>query len=136
PRLVTRRTALKGVSEVLAGERLTWGRTTFERALAWRPDRIEPRFEGDNCEVAAKGLRASVEASAQAWSTWARIRGNAIAHRLSGGLDSSIVLAALAAIPDRGEIICFNEFPSGAPEGDERLQAREAAALHGCELVE
>lgn len=136
PRLVTRRTALAGVSEVLAGERLTWGRTSFERALAWRPDRVEPCLDGDDFEAAAKGLRVSVEASARAWSNWARMRRAIIAHRLSGGLDSSIVLAALAGAPARGDIICFNEVPRGAPEGDERPQARDAAALHGCELVE
>ena len=135
PRLVTRRTGVAGVTEVLAGERLTWGRTSFERTLAWRPG-IGPLDNMTDLDAGVRTLRARVESSALAWSGWSRRRGGVVGHRLSGGLDSSLVLAALAAAPDRGEIVCFNEFPEDAPEGDERAQAREVAARHGCELVE
>jgi asparagine synthase (glutamine-hydrolysing) len=58
-----------------------------------------------------------------------------IALRLSGAFDSSTVLGLLRNCTD-AEIIAVNEFWEGAPEGDEREQAREVANRSGVVLHE
>jgi asparagine synthase (glutamine-hydrolysing) len=138
PRLVTKRTALTGVEELLAGEGLTLGRVTQERALIWRADAIGPRFGLQDFDAAAAALRETVRGSARAWVGWTKARGSTpIGHRLSGGLDSSIALGVLnEAAAGEVEIVCFNEFPEATPEGDERAMARVVAARNGRELVE
>ena len=54
---------------------------------------------------------------------------------LSGGLDSSIVLACLKDAPSRPRVTCFHYYPLGA-DLDERAYARAAAAKAGLELLE
>src|SRR5262249_17303481 len=58
-----------------------------------------------------------------------------IVHRLSGGLDSSIVLGCLREAPSRPRITSLNYFAKGA-DGDERRFARAAAAAAHCRLIE
>jgi asparagine synthase (glutamine-hydrolysing) len=55
--------------------------------------------------------------------------------RLSGGLDSSIVLGCLRDAPSRPRITCLNEHSEG-PDSDERHYAREASRAACCELIE
>lgn len=138
PRILTRRTALAGVEELLAGERLTLGRDSVERNCVWRPERKEPCQNIANFDAAASALRSAVMVSAKAWVGYNAARfGNPIVHRLSGGLDSSIVLGALnIAAGAEAEIICLNEYPEATPEGDERPLARAAAQHARRELVE
>ncbi len=137
PRLLTCRTAIKNVEELLAGERLSFGRDTWKRDLIWRPV-AENKFEVADFDVAAQTLRTAVVASASSWIAFNAAQGaQPIVHRLSGGLDSSIVLAALRANDaDPASVICFNEFPEKTPEGDERCLARLAADHFGYALVE
>lgn len=138
PRILTRRTALVGVEELLAGERLTLGRASLERGVVWRPERPNRRCELSSFDAAARALRQAVLQSARAWVGLNGAKGGRpIAHRLSGGLDSSIVLAALhQEAGGETEIVCFNEYPEATPEGDERVLARAAAQHAGRELVE
>ena len=59
-----------------------------------------------------------------------------IALRLSGGFDSSLMLALLRRNTE-AEIVCVNEYWEGAPEGDERAEAQAVARLFDapfCEL--
>ncbi|PZO55836.1 MAG: hypothetical protein DCF16_01840 [Alphaproteobacteria bacterium] len=135
PRILTKRTAIEGVEELLAGERLTLGRTSIERKFIWRPTQSGRKAIADFGQ-ARGALRAAVMESAASWNQYNDRRGaNPIAHRLSGGLDSSIVLGALRKAAG-GEIICFHEFPEATPEGDERAFARAAALYADCELIE
>lgn len=138
PRILTRRTAIAGVEEVLAGERLTLGRSSDERSFVWRPKRPDPAKEITDPAIAASALRSAVFESAQAWVGYNASRGSPpIVHRLSGGLDSSIVLAALNnAAKSDAEIVCFHEFPEATPEGDERRLARTAAQYARRALIE
>lgn len=138
PRILTRRTAIAGVEELLAGERLTLGRTSVERNSIWLPKRADRIKEIGDVDMAALALRNAVLDSADAWVKYNAMKGpRPIAHRLSGGLDSSIVLAALnQAAGAEAEIVCFHEFPEATPEGDERLLARLAARHAGRALVE
>lgn len=134
PRLVTSRCAIAGVREILAGERVTLSRDETQVEPLWRPVK-RPAFSSRDFAEAAEGLRGAVLESARAWLGAPFVRGRPVAHRLSGGLDSSIVLCALKTA-GAGEIVCFNEYPSGAPEGDERENARAAAARFGVPLRE
>lgn len=138
PRILTRRTAIAGVEELLAGERLTLGRTSVERNFIWLPKRADRIKEIGDVDMAAAALRNAVLDSADAWVKYNAMKGSRpIAHRLSGGLDSSIVLGALnQAAGAEAEIVCFHEFPEATPEGDERLLARLAARHAGRALVE
>lgn len=137
PRLLTNRTAMQYTEELLAGERLTMGRDSRRRDLVWRPHASD-KFGTADFNGAAQALRASVVASARAWWGLSEARGaTSIVHRLSGGLDSSIVLAALCeAGADRSSLVCFNEFPEATPEGDERSLARTVSQKFGVKLIE
>ena len=57
----------------------------------------------------------------QCVSSWAACR-SSILHELSGGLDSSIVLACLAAAPSKPRVTCCTHV-TDSPEGDERYYA-------------
>lgn len=132
PRHVSARTAIKGVREVTSGQCLSLKRSESIVVSAWRPVGLGPCFGVEDFETVAQGLRAVVEYSAGAWGQSA----GRILHRLSGGLDSSVALAALRAGAPDCEIVCLNERPSGLPEGDERIFARTAAANAGVRLIE
>ncbi|MEZ5997037.1 MAG: asparagine synthase C-terminal domain-containing protein [Hyphomonadaceae bacterium] len=135
PRILTKRTAIEDVEELLAGERLTLGRTSVERKFIWSPTQ-SGRTVITDFDQARGALRAAVMESATSWAQYNDRRGaNPIAHRLSGGLDSSIVLTALRKAAGE-EVICFHEYPEATPEGDERAFARAAALHAGCELIE
>jgi asparagine synthase (glutamine-hydrolysing) len=122
-----RRTGLTEVSQVLGGERITHERGRTTRALLWNPlQECEPPIE-DSTHAAAELQRVTRDV-VQAWAG----RYRTILHALSGGLDSSIVLACLRDAP--AAITCLNAFTSGA--GDERALARLVAQKAGRELLE
>lgn len=122
-----RRTGLMDVSQVLAGERIAHHGGKITRSLLWNPLReCEPPIE--DWDHAAAELRRVTKDVVQAWAR----QYDAILHGLSGGLDSSIVLACLRDVST--PITCMNVFSSGA--GDERAFARSVAQSVGCELLE
>lgn len=124
PRLATHETGVEGVYEVRPGECLTFTRDEVRSDILWRP--WAPNREIiDNFEIARERLGETVNASVRAWTHGQ----SKIALRLSGGLDSSIVLAALAKT--EAEIVCVNEYSAAAPEGDERAFAKAAAERAG-----
>jgi asparagine synthase (glutamine-hydrolysing) len=76
-------------------------------------------------------LREAIRSCVGAWASCY----DEVVHELSGGLDSTIVLACLCDVMSPANILCLNFFTE-TPEGDERSYARAAAALVGCQLVE
>ncbi|MBL8558736.1 MAG: hypothetical protein JNM47_08455 [Hyphomonadaceae bacterium] len=139
PGVASARTGLKGVTLVQPGERFTFSRETVSRDTLWRPQDFAParrRAGGvrESAADAAMRLSSSVTLAVRAWGTTAR----RAMVRLSGGLDSSIVLACLAqeGAPDTCEVLCVNEYARDVPEGDERQMARAAAARWGREVIE
>jgi len=129
-RTITRRTAILGLSEILPGEQIVFDRTGRRSHMFWRP---QTRAQaGQTFESAANRIRTVTIAACGAW---ARETG-AIVHQLSGGLDSSVALAAMRQGAPDAEILCLNEHPLNAPEGDERVFARLAAARAGAKLME
>ncbi len=75
--------------------------------------------------------RSTIIACTSAWASCYPI----ILHRLSGGLDSTIVLAALLRTHSRPTIRCANWYDA-TEVGDERRFARLVADRAGCELRE
>ncbi|MBL8544310.1 MAG: hypothetical protein JNJ63_10940 [Hyphomonadaceae bacterium] len=131
PRLSLRRTGIAGLEEIAPGEVWSSGREEEGRRQGWRPlGRISAHTPA---EIGAQ-IKGAVEQAALALTS----NRQRVLHRLSGGLDSSIVLSALAAARRmRGfELICVNEFSAEVPEGDERLLARASAQRLATELIE
>jgi asparagine synthase (glutamine-hydrolysing) len=130
PRIVNERTGLQGVREILAGECYALGAEHDGISLCWRPPARRVELAVADLTTLAKNLRARILSAGRAWVSAER----PILHRLSGGLDSSIALAALSRAG--ANIVCVNEWPRGFAEGDERQAARAVAARFGARLVE
>ncbi len=123
-------TGLNEVSEVLPAECveiMPSGRTS---RFVWNPTKIAETDVVENPEEAAMLLRKTVK------NTVAALAGcyDSVVHNL-GGIDSSIVLSALAATPKRPEITCIN-FYTESPAGEERFYSRQVAVKYGVPLVE
>lgn len=117
-----RETALSGVSEILPGEQLQIHDGTVTRALIWDPALIARTNVIEDPELAAHEMRRVTRACTY---SWAACYPNLL-HKLSGGLDSSIVLSCLQNAPSKPQITCLNYFSKGS-DGDERIFARAAA---------
>lgn len=155
PPLAKHSTGLEGVKPLPAGECLILSAQTRSAARLWDPAAIaaEPRFEQP--EAAAHALRSTVQNVVHAWAGCYRN----ITHRLSGGLDSSIVAACLAQAPSKPRLTYLNlaiesdgiqqhvHMPGVNPafhekiravvsHGDERYYARLVANLWNATLVE
>jgi asparagine synthase (glutamine-hydrolysing) len=132
PRLVSERTGLRGVREILAGECYAIGVDGAEAHLMWQPPRPSSDMIAAPVGEIAQDLRACVCAAAAAYAGV----NIPILHRLSGGLDSSIALTALVAAAPEAPLRCINEFTVDLGEGDEREAARASARRLGVELIE
>lgn len=131
PRLSLARTGIAGVEELAPGAVWLCGRSGDSRVQAWRPlNRVRPRAP----KSIASDIKSAVQQTALAFTDGQSL----VLHRLSGGLDSSIVLAALAAARHTRDfdLVCVNEFSTDVPEGDERVLARLTADRFRARLVE
>jgi asparagine synthase (glutamine-hydrolysing) len=129
--LQIRATGLNEVTEVQAGERISFRAGTSERELLWDPMRIVARGFIENPAEAGAAIRECVQHCVQTWAGLHR----SVIHNLSGGLDSSLVLSCLASMRNRPEVTCLHFYAPSSRE-DERKFARLAAAHFGAELVE
>jgi asparagine synthase (glutamine-hydrolysing) len=126
--LSARATALQGVSELWPGHVLHMSRTGQSLECAWRPPRASLERPAPQADELSDIAAACVSARAQGATR--------ILHRLSGGLDSSIVLGLLCQARAREAVLAINVASRLSPEGDERTFARLACARHGVELLE
>ncbi len=124
-------TGLNEVSELQPGECIEIAGRNRRRWLYWHPARIASTDPIEDVGQAATMLRETARACTDAWASG---HGNVL-HRLSGGLDSSIVLSCLHSARARPKITCLNYYTPEA-EGDERRFARLAAARAECRLIE
>ena len=155
PSLMTIQTGLDNVTELPSGERLTFERDTMSRARLWNPVSFACEPDFSTPEQAAQSLRSTLQTTVNAWaSCYGRIT-----HRLSGGLDSSIVAACLAHAPSKPELTFLNlsidvgfdqlrfhrhgldkrteeKVRAIAGHGDERYFARLVAKRWNVELVQ
>lgn len=98
----------------------------------WSPADIYRSDVMEDPAQAACQLRETVMASVSAWAgSYGRI-----IHKLSGGLDSSIVLACLRQCREAKDITALNYHPAGDRSGDERAFARQVAGFYGVDLIE
>lgn len=102
--LRSRDCSLTGIEEIPGAERVTLSRGHIDRAVLWNPAQIAANPREDRVEVAAKALRDTVQATVDAWARCYRV----ITHKLSGGLDSSILAGCLAQAPSRPSINYLN----------------------------
>lgn len=121
-------TCLEGVRELRGGERLTIGPDGAKLETLWSPWTFAARPIADRAE-AVRRVRDAVHASVAAHGADA----SRVLLKLSGGLDSSIVAAALrhTGVP----FSCLT-LVTEAATGDERPYARQVTAHLGVDLIE
>jgi asparagine synthase (glutamine-hydrolysing) len=124
-------TALREVSQLLAGECIETRAGVSKRFFYWDPLQIANSEAIEDLGAAVAAMRRCVRDVVHAWAS----THDHLLLSLSGGLDSSIVLACLKDAPSRPRVTCFHYYPLGA-DLDERAFARAAAAKAGVELIE
>ena len=124
-------TALREVTQVLAGECVETRAGVSKRFFYWDPLQIANTDVIEDLDEAVAAMRQCVRDVVHAWASCH----DHVLLSLSGGLDSSIVLACLKDAPSQPRITCFHYYPLGA-DLDERAYARAAAAKAGLELLE
>src|SRR5262249_131004 len=109
PTLRIRDCGLAGVMEVLAGDRGEVGCQGTRGTCAWNRAGIALRQRLDDAAEARDALRRTTQHCISAWAAVYR----RVVLRLSGGLDSSIVLGCLAKTLHSPQIYCLNQFTEG-----------------------
>ena len=127
--------ALNEVSRVHRGECIEidprYHPGQLARQLYWNPlDYAESDSAIEDPERAARALRATVRSCTHTWTNCH----DSLLHRLSGGLDSSIVSGCLKDAPAKPRVTTYTYFNPRA--ADERAWAKLAAAHACCEHVE
>ena len=130
-----RETGLKGIEELHAGECDAVGSDGIRSEFYWHPFRIAQSPPLEDPAEAASNLRATAKTCIHSWAACYP----GVLHRLSGGLDSSVVLGCLRDAPSRPKITCVTYFPEQEDrleDTDEREYARAAASQAECPLIE
>jgi asparagine synthase (glutamine-hydrolysing) len=127
----TQATALWQVSQVLGGECLEIHDDQSISTWFWNPLEVAKKDIIDDPTQAARSLHDCVVDAVGAWASCY----SGITLALSGGLDSSIVYAALRDSPGKAKLTCFHHYPLGS-DLDERNFARLVAQSGGSELIE
>lgn len=140
--LATRRTGIEGVTQLYPGECAAidpvhgesdngGANSGIDYSFYWNPVDVAAESGPDDADEARAVLGSTIRRSVGAWASgYGRIM-----QEISGGLDSSIVGACVAAARPQPEILGFHVFGQTA-EGDDRAYARAAAARTGIDLVE
>jgi asparagine synthase (glutamine-hydrolysing) len=126
-KILTGETGLNEVHELLGGEMLRLDDAHTYKDLIWDPRDIASDTLRCPVDLAAAQLRSTVCRTVQSWGHTNRN----IAVSLSGGLDSSIVLAALAYGSRKAPVHAIH-FCLGSEDPPELSYARQTARLCGC----
>jgi asparagine synthase (glutamine-hydrolysing) len=105
-RLISRNCGIEGIEDVPGAERLTFAGTQITRTRLWKPEQIAASAPLEDIGASAKALRQVTQNVINSWASCYED----ITHRLSGGLDSSIVAGCLAQAPSRPRIRYLNLF--------------------------
>lgn len=125
--LPSERTALCGVSELLAGLSLHYRHGQFAIREAWSPwNHVDPTDAGD--PELAEVLRRTIRNCVAGWAS--ELKSPLL--MLSGGLDSSVVAAAMTDSTDPVSMT----IKTRDVHGDERIYARAMANAIGSDLLE
>ena len=126
-------TAFNELFKLQGGECRQHGQDEISSIFHWDPVKIACGAENiEDLMEAARMLRQQVVGCVSAWAAGY----DKILHTLSGGLDSSIILAGLMECRDPEDVTCINYFPKSDKSGDERYFARLIAKHYGVELIE
>ncbi|WP_161965747.1 asparagine synthase C-terminal domain-containing protein [Steroidobacter cummioxidans] len=118
--------ALDEVQTIYRGECVELGGTAQPRVFHWQPLHfVETSTAIEDPAFAARAMRATVRSCTRTLCS----DHESILHRLSGGLDSSIIAACLADAPTPPRLTCYTYFTPGG-RSDERPWARLAASRH------
>jgi asparagine synthase (glutamine-hydrolysing) len=128
----THETGFNEVSRLVGGECMEHHGDATQRRTLWDPCEIASSNVLENMASAVSDLREAVTTSVHTWASCY----DGIVHMLSGGLDSSIVMACLQSAPSAPRLTCLNWYYEAAANSDERQFARLAAARARCTLVE
>jgi asparagine synthase (glutamine-hydrolysing) len=126
-----RETVLEGLKQIVPGEAVVLGDGIEKAGLLWNAVGIAQDSLPYEPTRAEESLRATVRACVRAWAACH----DKILLRLSGGVDSAILLSCLAQEGTRTDLVCLNYHSPGA-DGDERRYARMAATRARRELIE
>jgi asparagine synthase (glutamine-hydrolysing) len=125
-------TGLNEVSELYYGQCVEIGRNLQRRMHRyWNPVDVARARRIQCARDAESFVRHTVKVCVHAWAACQK----SVVLRLSGGLDSSILLSCLHDAPTRPHVVCINRY-SRRSDSDEREFARLAAQSKGCELIE
>lgn len=127
----SRQTLLAGVSRVLPGDLtpMKSGGGAVMQLWSAADQASRPSFASPS--ETSQLLRETVAACVQAWASCYQ----SLVLRLSGGVDSAILLGNLATIVPHGRLACLNYHQPGT-DSDERPYARLAAQRSGVPLIE
>ena len=129
PNLRQQVTCLAGVSELAPGELTVAGERHLSRRQLWRPEEFMPSKARISCEEAAEQLR---ELATPILGAWARRLGR-VAVAASGGVDSSLVCAALAEAEQPFDCVTL---ATADPSGDERTYVRMLGEHLGVSIID
>lgn len=125
-------TGLEQISSVLGGECVKLSRNKPSRSFYWHPAKFAGNYglllDADRTDEVHQTVMACTHAWASEYSH--------ILHMLSGGLDSSILLACLNRAPTEPKVTSLNLFYSAGINSDEREFARMAARHFRSGLLE
>lgn len=125
------RTGLKGIFELLGGQKLTIGRDTISTETIWDPREIARDALLCPPDDAANLLYETTRYVVQSWGS----AFDSIAVNLSGGLDSTIVLSCLAEAKAHDKLLAIHH-TSDSGDPSEAHYARAVSEFFGCDLLE
>ena len=131
-RLQIQETGFSEITELHAGARLTHSNGRSWHKLLWTPSDVVAGASPLDFDGACN---AAVTALTQCTGVMAS-RYRRVIHRLSGGLDSTVILALLQKASTNMTLLCENHFAPSAPDGDERVFARLVAEAYGKSVSE
>lgn len=127
--------AFEGVEQVYRGECVEVSEATnptHRRQFLWHPSTFADSLDGiEDPDWAARAMRATVRSCTHSWAALH----DSILHRLSGGLDSSIIAGCLKDALNRPRTCCYTYYTPHS-RSDERPWARLVATHVGCEHIE
>ncbi|AXU20352.1 hypothetical protein C7W88_16870 [Novosphingobium sp. THN1] len=125
--LKTAQTGIVGTEELLGGQCLDLSVEPARRTLAWSPEMfVRTDIEIADFAEASRRLAGSIDEAVRCLASDGKVL-----LELSGGLDSSIIAAALARCEAEARAISLS---TGSAESDERLYAQAAADAAGIAL--
>lgn len=123
-------TGFNEISKLVPGQGMTIADGNVTKSVYWHPRQFCEGEQLKDAQTATRILRETVEDVVQ---SWAGLYDNII-HRLSGGLDSTIVLAALKNPSPQRKITAICYYSDGI-DSDERERAKNAAEYYDIELL-